>query len=55
MCEAMDEACCVVLSVTEAVHGVAASAAAVLSYTVLPQKKGQTTGRSPPRGAACRS
>lgn len=46
MCEAVDEACCVVLAVTEAVYDATASAA-VLNYTVLLQKDGQTMGRSP--------
>lgn len=49
--EAMDEACCVVLTVTEAVYGVTASTT-VLNCTVLLQKKGQTVGRSPQQGAA---
>lgn len=49
MCEAMDEACCVVLAVTETVYGVTA---AVLNYTVLLQKNGQTMGRSQQRGTA---
>lgn len=54
VCEAMDEGCCVVWSVTGAVYG-ATVWAAVLNYTILPPKKGQTTGRSPQRGAAGRA
>lgn len=54
VCEAMDEGCCVVLNVTAAVYGDTAWTA-VLNYTVLSQKKGQTTSRSPQRGAAGRA
>lgn len=53
VCEAMDEACCVVLTVTEAVYGDTASSA-VQNCTVLLQKNGQTTGRCPQWGAAGR-